>query len=143
MIKKHLSSALLSGLAYGLGLVLGEMVSYWIFNNVSMDLIRTSQRLVIGIFLAFLIMAIGGAISGFIGGLTLDVGNRPRGKFGYAWRSALTFAIANGLLLFPVGLVISLLAFYNISKITPTLFAAVFIVIGAIYGFLSVYYWDS
>ena len=40
---------LISGLAYGLGLVFGNLVSLWIFNNVSMEwLADEGGRLLLG-----------------------------------------------------------------------------------------------
>ncbi len=148
MNKTHFHKMLISGLAYGLGLVFGNLVSLWIFNNVSMEWLASEgrSRLLLGIILAFLIAGFGGWIGGFIGGFTLDTFQRPKGRWGYAWRSASVFGIGYGILLFPLGLIVSLLSFYAGEEILTShislalaLFGAVFgMIVGGLLGLLTV-----
>lgn len=138
-MKQHLRSALISGLAYGLGLVLGSLISLWIARNASLDWITGGNpaiRLILGIFFLFVIIAIGGFIAGFSGGLSLESVHRPRGRWGYAWRSAIVLAIHYGWLLFPSILIVSLLSFYNVEGTPATSFCLVFAIFGAIFGTL-------
>ncbi len=136
MFGKHISKSLRSGLAYGLGLALGNLFSAFIFNNVSMEWLASegSGRLILGIILAFVIAGIAGAIGGFSGGMTLYTVRRSRGRWGYAWRSALVFGFGYGLMLFPLGLVISLLGFYAGEEIASSGFGLSMGIFGAIFG---------
>ncbi len=137
MWKQYLRSSLFSGLAYGLGLGLGNLLSGWIFNNIHLDVISEKfgvPQLLTGIILIFVIPAIGGGLGGFIGGLTLERGQRPLRRWGYAFHSALVFALGYSWILFPVGLIVSLMSFYNLAEIPTQLFSIVFAIVGAIFG---------
>jgi hypothetical protein len=76
-------------------------------------------------------------LGGFIGGLTLETGQRTRGRWGYTFHSALVFALGYSWVLFPVGLVVSLLSFYNLDAIPTHLFSIVFDIVGAIFGSIN------
>ena len=139
-LQPRLRQAVVSGLAYGLALLIGNLVSELISNSIQPEefLLNGSQglRLVQGILLAFIIAGMGGFIGGFVGGWTLPVVGREKGRWGYAWQSGFTFGVGYGVLVFPVLLIISLLSFYEISTIPSTVFAIVFGVVGLIFGLI-------
>lgn len=128
-----------SGLGYGGGLLLGHIVSYLLFKIASPRAFTSGNALaaiIVGLLLAFLISGIGGLIGGFIGGYTLSPVGVGKGRWGYAWRSGVTFGIGYGLLLFPVGLVVSLLSFADIENIPAYVFTVIFGVIGGLFGLI-------
>jgi len=88
-----------TGLAYGGGLMAGNIVSQLLFSVFSPDVygaLGEAARLIIGIGLVMLITGIGGAIGGFLGGWTLPVIGEPKGQYGYAWRSAISIGVVYG-----------------------------------------------
>jgi len=139
-IKTRPQQMLVTGLAYGFGLLLGNIVSYLLFKLVPADwfLLGDSQaaRLVMGVFLAFFISGLGGLLGGGIGGWTLPAIGAGKGRLGYVWRSGLTFGVGYGLLLFPVTLIVSLLSFYDINETPVYVFSVLFGIVGAIFGII-------
>jgi len=138
-MKPRHKQSLISGLAYGFGLLFGNAVSFFIFDNVDADLFltgNTAVRLVLGIFLAFFIAGIGGLIGGSIGGYTLPLVGISKERSGYIWRSGTTFGFGYGLLIFPLILIISLLSFYDISNTPFWVFSLIFGIVGVIFGLL-------
>jgi len=136
-LKQHHRNALKSGLAYGLSLVLGNIIAVILFNIVTLDAFRRDGdivRIIIGLLFAFVIMGIAGAIAGFGGGYTLEMVHRPRGRVGYAWRSALSFGPPFGLLIFPIVFGLSLLTIYNPKPIPILRFGFLFLVVGVVFG---------
>ena len=82
-----------TGLAYGGGLMVGNIVSQLLFNVLSpkpYGSLDEEARLIIGIVLVMFITGLGGAIGGFLGGLTLPVIGETKGKYSFAWRSAIS-----------------------------------------------------
>jgi len=138
MFKKHLNKSLNSGLAYGLGLTLGNIISAWIFDNISMEWLASEgqSRLILGIVLAFSIMGLGGGIGGLIGGFTLETFRRPHRRWGYAWRSAIVTGVWYGILMFPLGLIISLISFYAVNEIQMGSLVTALMIFGAVFGAL-------
>jgi phosphatidylserine/phosphatidylglycerophosphate/cardiolipin synthase-like enzyme len=132
---------LVTGLAYGLGLLIGNIVSELIGNSIQPEefLLSGSQglRLVQGILLSFIIAGLGGFVGGFVGGWTLPVVGRQKGRWGYAWQSGFTLGVGYGVLVFPVMLIISLLSFYEVSAITSIVFSIIFGVVGLIFGLIT------
>lgn len=128
----------ISGLAYGLGLLVGNIVSYFLFQLVPADwfLLGNSPalRLVMGVLLAFFISGLGGLLGGCIGGWSLPTIGQGKGRWGYIWRSGITFGFGYGLLLFPVILIIALLSFYDINSTPIYVFSAIFGLVGVIFG---------
>jgi len=135
----HLTPSLKSGLAYGGGLALGNLVAILIFSVVSLERFAPGNdalRMVIGLLLAFVISGFGAAIGAFIGGYTLPVVDPPRGKWEYALKSALVLGVIYGLVLFPMVLVLALMSFYNIDGIDAWVFMALFAIVGLVIGLL-------
>lgn len=134
-------SAIQVGVAFGLAWVGGTAVSQFIINSISIipvaDMGGQIARLIVGILFAFFVAGIGAGIAGFVGGYALPVVHRERGRWGYGLRSALVIGILYGLLLYPVGFILSLFIFYgNSSEITLLRFAMLFSIMGVIYGAL-------
>jgi len=129
-----------SGLAYGLGLLVGNLISYMLFSLVPADWFLLSGnpvfRLLFGVLLAFFISGLGGLFGGSVGGWTLPAIGQGKGRWGYVWRSGITFGIGYGLLLFPVILIVSLLSFYDISDTPKYVFSVTFGLVGAVFGFI-------
>ena len=128
-----------SGSGYGGGLLLGHGVSFLLFKVASPKAFASDNAalaIVVGLLLAFLITGIGGLVGGFIGGYTLSPIGVGKGRWGYAWRSGVTFGIGYGLLLFPVGLVVSLLSFADIENVPAYVFSIIFGLIGGLFGLI-------
>ena len=112
---------LYSGLAYGLGLLVGNVISYILFALTPANWFLYGSpvfRLVFGLLLAFFIAGVGGLFGGSVGGATLPTIGQGKERRGYVWRSGITFGFGYGLLIFPIILIVSLLSFYDISA-TP------------------------
>ncbi len=138
--RTYLRPSLISGLVYGLGSIFGGFIAG--FLNKSIDPWRflsgdQAVRLVQGILLAFAIAAIAGVIAGFVGGLSLPVVGKRKHRTGYGLQSGIVFGVAFGLLIFPVILIVSLLAFYEVSSIPIMVFSILFGIVGLFFGFLT------
>jgi phosphatidylserine/phosphatidylglycerophosphate/cardiolipin synthase-like enzyme/MFS family permease len=95
-------------------------------------------RLYAGIGLAFLGVAIGGAINGLLRGYTLHTVDSQGSQRRYLLGSAFAYGISGGILLIPVLLLLALLSQYNPgSSKDPLTFLTVFTLIGAFYGLFS------
>ncbi len=127
-----------------LGGILGNLFTYLIIISgvVSwlLNLIPESQPLVrffTAIISAFLIIALGGAVTGIINGLSLNRIDREAVRGYYIFGSGYAFAIAQGILVIPVMLLISLISFYNNAPRTqPSAYLIFFGMMGLIFGFL-------
>lgn len=138
-LNKHGRGMLLSGLAFGVGLLFGNVVSYFLAGSVSARRFLGENQgaaLVAGIVLAFFIMGIGGLIGGALGGYSLTAVGHGKTRFAYAWRSGITFGIGYGLLIFPVFLIITLLSFYEVANIPFVVFGIVFALVGLVFGLI-------
>ncbi|MCA9873863.1 MAG: hypothetical protein KC441_09415, partial [Anaerolineales bacterium] len=131
---------ILSGLAYGIGLLIGNIMSFGLFGLVPADWFLRGEsqvlRLVMGVFLAFFISGLGGLLGGSVGGWTLPAVGQGKGRWGYVWRSGITFGFGYGLLLFPVILIVALLSFYDISSMPVHVFSIIFGIVGLIFGLI-------
>jgi phosphatidylserine/phosphatidylglycerophosphate/cardiolipin synthase-like enzyme/MFS family permease len=95
-------------------------------------------RLYAGIVLAFLGVAIGGAINGLLRGYTLSTIDSKGSQRRYLFGGAFAYGISGGILLIPVLLLLALLSQYNPgSSKDPLTFLTVFTLIGAFYGLFS------
>ena len=140
VLKPRLWQAAISGLVYGLGLLIGSIFSRIISTGIEPTRYLSGNQgilLVQGILLAFAIAGLGGFFGGFVGGWTLPVVGRKKGRLGYAWQSGLTFGVGFGMLIFPALLIISLLSFYEISSIPARVFSLVFGIVGLIFGLIA------
>ncbi|MCP4357566.1 MAG: hypothetical protein GY796_06075 [Chloroflexi bacterium] len=141
-IDKHNQNGMKSAAAYGGGWVVGILLSSFIIGSISIkpveDAAGQAARLIVGILLAFFIAGIGGGIGSFIGGYTLPMVRRERGRWGYAWRSAISLGTMFGAFMFPAGFIVAMMIFYtNGADISIFRFGMLFLLIGAIYGALA------
>lgn len=138
-LKPHLIPSLKSGLVYGAGLAIGNVIAVLIFSITSLEKFSPGNdviRLVVGVLLAFVITGFGAGMGAFVGGKSLPVVDPPRGKWEYAWKSGLVMGFIYGLLLFPIALALTLFSFYNIGDIPVKLFMMLFAILGAVIGLL-------
>lgn len=130
---------LATGVAYGLGLLLGNAISHFIFQNVSPERFLTGSqavRLALGVLLAFAISGVGGLVGGMLGGAMLPRIGREKSRWRFILASGIIFGVGYGLLLFPLILISSLLSFYDITETPVYVFSAVFGIVGLIFGAL-------
>ena len=138
-IKKYGPRGLISGVIYGFGLVLGGMLSGFLFSIVTLERIahlEDAVRLIIGLLFAFVITGLGGAVSGFLGGYSLPLIDQSKGRWGNAWRSAISIGIPFGLSLYPIILVFSIIALFTEDAPASTISTGVMLV-GAAFGLLA------
>jgi phosphatidylserine/phosphatidylglycerophosphate/cardiolipin synthase-like enzyme len=138
-IKPYQVQLLLSGLAYGGGLLIGNIISFFLFEQVPPNWFiydNPATRLAAGVLLAFFISGLGGLLGGGIGGWTLPIIRQKGDHWGYAWRSGITFGVGYGLLLFPVILSVSLLAYYDVAYTPVFVFGLLFGIVGLFFGSL-------
>ena len=138
-IKPYPIQLLISSLAYGGGLLMGNLLSFLLFEQVPQNWFifdNQAVRLAVGVLLAFVISGLGGLLGGFIGGWTLPIFGQKRDRWGYAWCSGITFGVGYGLLLFPVILITSLLAYYDVAHTPVIVFALLYGIVGLLFGAL-------
>jgi phosphatidylserine/phosphatidylglycerophosphate/cardiolipin synthase-like enzyme len=132
-------STLITGLFYGVGLALGNLVSnvlFRLFDRFFFANIPAESRLLIGLIMVIIILALGGGIAGFSGGWTLPVIGKPKGKWGYAWRSAISFGIAYSTSLFLLVFVLSLMTAADAPFMSPVEYGTTFVFAGVIFALL-------
>ncbi len=120
--KHHLRGAFICAAGYGTGFVLGSLLSYLLFISGLADLLLnyfTTGRLVIGLLLVLVTIGIGGAVTGAIGGAALSLAHQSPRKVSHAWRSALSFAVSNSIIIIPMAMAVSLISFYDLSEMSP------------------------
>ena len=126
-----------TGLAYGVGLMVGNLVSQIVFVLIDPELysaLDDDSRLAVGIFLFAVVSGVGGALGGYIGGRTLPAADRPPGKQGWAWRSAVSFGVLNWLFLFLIAAGLALLAMRASPYVPINLFMQMYLPLGMIVG---------
>lgn len=129
----------ISGLAYGAGLLVGNVLSLILMRAMPSSLFlygSPTLRLLLGVLLAFFFTGMGGLLGGLIGGYSLPpIGwGKSKGRRGHSWRSGITFGVGYGLLVFPLLLIVSLLSFYDISNLPVYVFSLTFGVVGLLFG---------
>jgi len=137
--KMRPNQLLINSLAYGGGLLIGNIVSFFLFEQIPADWFLYGNpvaRLVAGILLAFFVTGLGGLLGGAVGGWTLPPLGQGKDRRGYAWRSGITFGVGYGLLLFPVILMVSLLSFYEVAYTPVFVFGLIFGLVGLVFGSL-------
>ncbi len=138
--KRRWKNMLTAGLAYGGGLVVGSIVAQFLFRTFSLERfqgrVEESVLFTIGLLLVFAIAMIGGSIGGFIGGYTLPVVGRERGRWGYAWRSAPSVGVPFGTILYLLVFLIYTLAVGDLIAVPPDKYAVLFAVLGAFIGLM-------
>ena len=116
-MRQSYKQALITGLAYGLGLLLGNAISVLIFAYFPAEIFLTGNpvgRLVRGILCAFVISGAGSVVGGSIGGRALPpVGFGVRHR-GYIWRSGISFGIVGLVFGVIMGLSLDLICALNI-----------------------------
>ena len=131
--------ALRSGLGYGLGLLLGAGLASILFNVITLESfadLNQVTRLVIGIVLAFVIAGMAGAVGGYAGGYSLPLLDNAKSRWANAWRSAFSLSIPLALSLYPLLLIISLIAFFNADD-PGTVSISTIILVGVLFGILA------
>lgn len=128
-----------TGVAYGGGLMLGNILSQIMFTLLSpkpYGALGQAAKLLIGLILVILIVGLGGGIGGFLGGRTLPTVGKPKGKYGYAWRSAISFGIVYGTILFLAVFALAILGMRDAAFMPAGPFAKAFLLVGLITGAL-------
>lgn len=128
---------LISSLAYGGGLLIGNIISFFLFEQIPANWFLYGNpvaRLVAGVLLAFFVTGLGGVLGGTVGGWTLPPLGQKKERWDYAWRSGVIFGVGYGLLLFPFILIVSLLSYYEVVYTPVFVFGLVFGVVGLIFG---------
>lgn len=129
---------------FSLGGILGNFFTYLIvisgiFSRM-LNMIPESQplvRLFTAITSAFIIIGLGGAVTGMINGLSLIRIDREAVRGHYIFGSGYAFAIVQGILVIPIMLSISLISFYNNAPRTqPSAYLIFFGLMGLIFGLL-------
>ena len=138
--RKHLKAALITGLGYGLGFVIGiifiELVlSIGLLESIANDF--ENQRLYVGLFILFSVVVLGGALAGAIGGLILSVAVGAKDRKRRVARSALGIGIGFGVVLLPIMGLVAMLAMYNAGDASPAGFVIAMGVVGAIFGLVA------
>jgi phosphatidylserine/phosphatidylglycerophosphate/cardiolipin synthase-like enzyme len=138
MITQRLKSSLPTGLAYGFGLAAGSIVAQLIFLSVRLPeqplLGNAGLRLVVGVLLIFAIAILGGGIGGFIGGWTLPMVGRIRGRWGYAWHSALSLGLPFGTALYLLVFIFYILIVGDRSGLDAQQSTVLFAILGGFFG---------
>jgi hypothetical protein len=93
-----------------------------------------TTRFTLGVLLVFAIAMTGGGIGGFIGGWTLPVVGRPRGRWGYSWKSAFSLGIPYGTVMYLLIFLIYTLAIGDQAAVPPRQFAILFSIMGGALG---------
>ena len=139
-IGQHLRSAVMSGAGFGTGFVLGALLSNLIFDsellNYALDLFQR-DRWIVGLVLALVVAGFGGAIGGAIGGITLSYVHAPTRRVSYAWRGALSFGVGHALVMIPLTLAVSAMAYYDTVEVSPINLMLPLWLLGAIFGAVS------
>ena len=136
-LKRRFKNSLASGLAFGSGLALGSVVMQLLFilyGRLTPGTLDETTRFTVGILVIFAIAMLAGGIGGFAGGWTYPVVSRERGRFGYAWHSALSFGIPYGTVLYLLVFIIYALAVGDQTAVQPGRFAALFSILGGALG---------
>ncbi|UCG23122.1 MAG: hypothetical protein JSW55_13280 [Chloroflexota bacterium] len=129
----------ITGLAYGGGLMAGNIVAQILFSLISplpYGWLGEAARLLIGILVVMIVTGSGAAIGGFLGGWTLPVIGKPMGKYGYAWRSALSVGLVYGTFLVVAVFAISSLTVRDAALLPVSPFMQVYMLVGLITGAL-------
>jgi len=137
--KSRTQSTLITGIFYGLGLVLGNLISQALFillDRTFFSSIPPEFRLLAGLILVILVLVVGGGVAGFSGGWTLPVVGKPRGKWGYAWRSAISFGVVYSTILFLFVFLLSFMTAADVPFMSPAEYGTTFLIVGVIFGLL-------
>ncbi len=127
----------ITGLAYGGGLMVGNVVSQILFSVLSPEpygSLGEAARLIIGIIVVMFVTGLGGAIGGFLGGWTLPVIGEPRGKYGFAWRSAIAVGVVYGTFLLIAVFGLSMLTMRDAAFMPVGPFMNAYLFVGLIFG---------
>ena len=138
-LRRRLKNSLVSGIAFGGGLALGSIAMqllFGLFSRLPPGNLDENTRFTLGILLVFAIAMAGGGIGGFAGGWTFRVVGRDRGRFGYAWHSALSFGIPYGTVLYLLVFLIYSLSIGDQAAVRPGRYVALFSILGGTLGFV-------
>ena len=144
-LKPRTRSFLINGLGYAAGAVVGYLAIYllgrfglttWLFSLVGEE--QTFLRLLAIPLIAWLMLALGGAITGVIGGWVLasSMGTEHRGKL--IAGSAVAFAGSTGVLIIVFLLLVSFIALYNnFTSDRVEQFGILFGLFGLVFGLVT------
>jgi len=138
--QKHFKAALISGLGYGFGFVISAVLIKLIFDSGLLDSVANlfeSQHLYTGIFILFLVVILGGAVAGSIGGFGLVNAIPVEHRRRTILRSAIGFGFGFGIVLLPIMGLLAMLSMYNAGDASPVGFIMSIGVVGIIFGFVS------
>ena len=140
----YLKSILVSGMAFGVGGVVGNFALYLLIRSEilswPLNLIPESQSLVLLLStIVLLILGIGitTGIGGAIGGFALSTIDPIYSRRKYIWRTAISAGVTEGLLILPLILLTAIIALYNNGlDRDPTGQVIVFGIYGALFGII-------
>ncbi|MFA9406229.1 MAG: phospholipase D-like domain-containing protein [Anaerolineales bacterium] len=139
MSRSRNQSIIITGLFYGLGVAIGNLISNLFFillDRTFFSSIPPEFRLIAGLLLVILVLAVGGGIAGFTGGWTLPVVGKPRGKRGYAWRGAISFGVVYSTILFLFVFLLSFMTAADVPFMSAAEYGTTFLIVGVIFGLL-------
>lgn len=139
-MSKHLKASLITALGYGLGFIVGVVLISLIFDSGLLDSVAekfATQHLVTGIIILFLVVVLGGAVAGAIGGLGLAYALSTDNKKRTISRSAIGIGFGFGIVLLPIMGLLAMLSMYNAGGSSPLGFVISMGVVGGIFGFVS------
>ncbi|HIE25164.1 MAG TPA: hypothetical protein EYP74_04105, partial [Anaerolineales bacterium] len=140
VLLKHLRFGLISALGFGVGMPLSVVFINLIKRTRIVALIKNlfeAQYFFIPLILVFLVVALGGAITGALGGLALSYADGIHRKGKYASKGAVAFGIAFALVLYPLTFLLSTFAFYSPEDPSPLGIILTFAFVGAVFGLVS------
>jgi phosphatidylserine/phosphatidylglycerophosphate/cardiolipin synthase-like enzyme len=103
-----------------------------------LDPLQLFLRLLFALVLIFIVVGLGGAVAGAIGGRTLSNLIKGSDRRRIVWRSALSFFVTNMSLVLPFFLATVVVAFFNPHiDIDMTILLTLFAIFGLVYGLLA------
>jgi len=138
--RKHIRPALLSALGYGLGFVAGVIAIQLILKIGFLRSIGSqfeSQHLVLGLLALFIVIFLGGALAGAIGGFALSRAIESENSRSTIVRSAIGIGFGFVVVLLPITVLLSTVSMYNSGDASLLSFLFAMGLVGALFGLVS------
>ena len=137
-------SVFIAVLGFWLGAILGNLATYlignsglagWLLGFLPQD--QSYVRLFFGVVLAFVIIGLGGAVTGVFNGMAISRIDTGGDRRRYLVGAGFAYGVGQGILIIPLLLLISLIAMYNNgSKNQPQAYLLLFGLLGLVYGLI-------